>query len=404
MTDGRSGGNPALLPSMITGTDGGGLLLAMRGKDVRLDAMSVTYPNGFTAVHPSDLHVAAGEFFSILGPSGCGKTTILRTVSGFLEPTGGRVLIGGEDQRGRGPNARPTALIFQNLALFPLMKVWENVAFGLEARGVGRRARRAKADDLLDLVALRDQADKTPGELSGGQKQRVAIARALAVEPAVLLLDEPLSALDLKLRQHMRAELRSIQQRTGVTFIYITHDQGEALTMSDRIAVMNDGRIEQVGTGDDIYSHPVTAFAASFVGEVNQFPGQLTALDGELAFIDTALGRMQGRNPQGLGPGDDAILFVRPESVAFSGAPGTHDNQLTVSLQRRDLEGAFVNLKMLAHHDTADLPISMHMTNTGAPQPVDADSRTTVGFACENAIILPKGPMARTGAEDLAAQ
>jgi spermidine/putrescine transport system ATP-binding protein len=208
----------------------------MHGKDVVLDGMSITYPNGFTAVQATDLTIAAGEFFSILGPSGCGKTTILRAVSGFLEPSAGRVLIGTEDQVGRGPNLRPTALIFQNLALFPLMRVWENVAFGLEARGVPRRARRERAMELLELVALSVEAEKKPIELSGGQRQRVAVARALAVEPAVLLLDEPLSALDLKLRSHMRAELRAIQKKTGVTFIYITHDQGEMRAGSSRSA------------------------------------------------------------------------------------------------------------------------------------------------------------------------
>ncbi|MEL6481038.1 MAG: ATP-binding cassette domain-containing protein, partial [Pseudomonadota bacterium] len=192
----------------------------MRGREVRLEQASVTYPNGFTAVHPTDLRIEAGEFFSILGPSGCGKTTILRTVSGFQEPSTGRILIGGEDMAGIGPNGRPTALIFQNLALFPLMTVWENVAFGLEARGMRKAERRRRAEELLALVALTGQEDKKPTELSGGQRQRVAVARGLAVEPAVLLLDEPLSALDLKLRQHMRAELRSIQKKTGVTFIY----------------------------------------------------------------------------------------------------------------------------------------------------------------------------------------
>ncbi len=160
----------------------------MRGQDIVLDQVEITYPNGFRAVEPTSLKVAAGEFFSILGPSGCGKTTILRAVSGFVQPSAGRVLIGGADMAGIGPNARPTALIFQNLALFPLMPVWENVAFGLEARGMPKAARRARAEELLALVALGDQAGKMPGELSGGQRQRVAIARALAVEPAVLLL------------------------------------------------------------------------------------------------------------------------------------------------------------------------------------------------------------------------
>ena len=219
--------------------------IGLRGMDVDLQGVSMRFGD-FVAVQETSLTIRAGEFFSVLGPSGCGKTTILRMISGFLEPSTGVVRIGGQDMTGIGPNRRPTALIFQNLALFPLMTVWENVAFGLEARGVGKAERRRRAYELLDLVALTEQGDKKPTELSGGQRQRVAIARALAVEPAVLLLDEPLSALDLKLRQHMRAELKTIQRKTGVTFVYITHDQGEALTMSDRIAVMNQGVVEQV--------------------------------------------------------------------------------------------------------------------------------------------------------------
>lgn len=367
----------------------------MRGQSVTLDQVEVTYPNGFKAVQRTDLVVQAGEFFSILGPSGCGKTTILRTVSGFVDPSAGRVLIGDQDQRGKGPNARETALIFQNLALFPLMPVWENVAFGLEARGVGKRERRAKAQELLDLVALSDQADKKPGELSGGQRQRVAIARALAVDPSVLLLDEPLSALDLKLRQHMRAELRNIQKKTGVTFIYITHDQGEALTMSDRIAVMNAGRIEQVGTADEVYSEPSSAFAASFVGEANQFRGRVAETDGAMAKIDTPTGSFVGRNPGGLRAGDQAILFVRPEATSLSAM----DNRVSTHLTRRDLEGPFVNL-FLKSDDGAEL--SMHLPNTGTISSI-SDTQMTVGFDRNDAVILAEGPVARTG-RDMAAQ
>ncbi|MEP5068510.1 ATP-binding cassette domain-containing protein, partial [Roseibium sp.] len=218
----------------------------MTTKDIVLDHVSIRF-GSYTAVDNAHLTINGGEFFSFLGPSGCGKTTMLRCVSGFSEPTEGRVLIGGKDMRGVGPNKRPTALIFQNLALFPLMSVAENIAFPLEVRGVGKKDRRKKADELLDMIALPGVGEKKVHELSGGQRQRVAIARALAVEPDILLLDEPLSALDLKLRHHMRTELRTIQQRVGLTFIYITHDQGEALTMSDRIAVMNAGVIEQIG-------------------------------------------------------------------------------------------------------------------------------------------------------------
>ena len=364
----------------------------MRGQAITLDGVEVTYPNGFTAVHQTDLKVEAGEFFSILGPSGCGKTTILRAVSGFVDPSRGRILIGDEDQVHKGPNIRPTALIFQNLALFPLMSVWENVAFGLEARGVSKRERKARAEELLDLVALGDQADKKPTELSGGQRQRVAIARALAVDPAVLLLDEPLSALDLKLRQHMRAELRSIQRKTGVTFIYITHDQGEALTMSDRIAVMNEGRIEQVGTGDEVYSAPKTAFAASFVGEANAFAGRVTSAENDMACIETPEGKLLGRNSAGMKVGDPAVLFVRPEAVGFGTAFG---NRLSARLVRRDLEGSFVNLLM---RSDAGAEVAVQMPNVGITPGIEADA-IPIGFACESAIILPEGPLARTGRE-----
>lgn len=375
----------------------------MRGKDVILDGMSITYPNGFTAVHPTDLTVNAGEFFSILGPSGCGKTTILRSISGFVEPTQGHVLIGKDDQKGLGPNARPTALIFQNLALFPLMSVWENIAFGLEARGMSKVQRREKADELLDLVALGDQADKKPTELSGGQKQRVAIARALAVEPSVLLLDEPLSALDLKLRQHMRAELRSIQQKTGVTFIYITHDQGEALTMSDRIAVMNEGRIEQVGNGDDVYSNPQTAFVASFVGEVNRFEGKIIKLQKNSALLETPFGTLLGRNPSKMKIGDTAFLFVRPENIGFQRKTktGKYENELNARLLRRDLEGPFINLHMQTEAMSRTSHISMHLTNTGNVMDLESGSAVNIGFDCKAAIILPKGQVASTGNEDL---
>ena len=367
----------------------------MRGKDVVLDNVSITYPNGFTAVQTTDLRIEAGEFFSILGPSGCGKTTILRAVSGFIAPSTGRIVIGGEDMGTKGPNVRPTALIFQNLALFPLMPVWENVAFGLEARGVSKRERRAKAQELLDLVALSDQGDKLPGELSGGQRQRVAIARALAVEPAVLLLDEPLSALDLKLRQHMRAELRDIQRRTGVTFIYITHDQGEALTMSDRIAVMNEGVIEQFGTGDAIYSAPRTAFAASFVGEANRFDGRIERAEGDQAIIATSLGQFRARNPGALIPGADAMLFVRPEAMAL----GAGENNLAARLVRRDLEGAFVNLFFeIQGHE-----IAVHLTNTGHAVDAGPGKVASLSFAANHGVILPAGRLARTGRE-MAAQ
>ena len=285
----------------------------------------------FTAVQGLNLSIPEGEFFSFLGPSGCGKTTILRMVSGFIPPSEGEIRLAGRSLAGFPPNRRPTALIFQNLALFPLMTVEQNIAFGLEVRGMPAPARRRKVEEMLDLIALPGFAGRRIDELSGGQKQRVAIARALAVEPKVLLLDEPLSALDLKLRQHMRSELRQIQRRTGITFIYITHDQGEALAMSDRVAVMSQGRVEQVGVSSDIYDHPATAFVASFVGENNLFRGKVTARRNGQAQIATSFGPLTGLNPHKLEVGEDAFLFVRPERLRLERPAGLARVRFTIT-------------------------------------------------------------------------
>ncbi len=360
----------------------------MRGMDIELNNVSIKF-GAFTAVYPTDLKIKAGEFFSILGPSGCGKTTILRMISGFLTPTTGEIRIGGEPMTGVGPHKRPTALIFQSLALFPLMTVWENVAFGLEMRGWAKGKRREKAFELLDLVALADQSDKMPNELSGGQRQRVAVARALAVEPAVLLLDEPLSALDLKLRQHMRSELRDIQRKTGVTFIYITHDQGEALTMSDRIAVMRAGVIEQVDTTDRVYDAPATAFAATFVGANNVFRGKITSQDGDMAVVETKYGALRSKNPQKVAVGSEVFLFVRPEKMQVLSAVDGKENAIGVTFERRDLEGPFVNLFFRCEDDV----FSAHLVNAGAIA-YDPSAQKGICFAPQDGMILPVGDMA----------
>jgi spermidine/putrescine transport system ATP-binding protein len=362
----------------------------MRGQDVELDGVSMRFGD-FTAVHPTDLLIRAGEFFSILGPSGCGKTTILRMISGFLTPSAGVIRIGGEDMAGVGPNRRPTALIFQNLALFPLMSVWENVAFGLECRGVAKAERRRRADELLALVALTGQGHKKPTELSGGQRQRVAVARALAVEPAVLLLDEPLSALDLKLRQHMRTELRAIQKRVGITFVYITHDQGEALTMSDRIAVMSDGRIEQVDTPDRLYDAPASAFVATFVGENNVLRGWVRdAANGELV-AETALGPVRASNPRGVAAGSEAMVFVRPERVRLGDGHGL-DNHLAGRVVRRELEGPFAQLAVAT---PPGLEVLVHQTNHGEALDCGVGDEVSFGFRATDALALPAGELAR---------
>jgi spermidine/putrescine transport system ATP-binding protein len=356
---------------------------------VELDHITVRFGD-FTAVDNAALDIKGGEFFSFLGPSGCGKTTILRTVSGFLEPSEGTVRIGGRNMRGIGPNRRPTALIFQNLALFPLMSVAENITYGLRVQGADKATRMRKADELLQLIALPGQGNKQMSELSGGQKQRVAIARALCVQPQVLLLDEPLSALDLKLRQHMRNELRSIQRMVGITFIYITHDQGEALTMSDRIAVMSDGVIQQVGDGKAIYDEPATAFVASFVGENNPFAGTVKEANGSFALIDTRFGKLRGRNPRGLKTGDKAILFVRPESARLT--PGATDTTFTSRVKSVAFEGNMTHV-FLEGAGKKDITVTVGRHN-GAAIP-EQDSVATVSYDAELGLALPEGKMAR---------
>jgi spermidine/putrescine transport system ATP-binding protein len=356
---------------------------------VELEGVTVRFGN-FTAVDNANLNIKGGEFFSFLGPSGCGKTTILRTVSGFLDPSAGRVKIGGQDMTGIGANKRPTALIFQNLALFPLMTVAENIAYGLRVRGHDKTARRKKADELLDLIALNGQGDKLVSELSGGQKQRVAIARALAVEPKVLLLDEPLSALDLKLRQHMRNELRAIQQRVGITFIYITHDQGEALTMSDRIAVMSDGIIEQVADGKTVYDQPGTAFVASFVGENNPFAGVVSRVSKSEAIIDTSFGPLAGQNVKALKPGDKAILFIRPESLKLG--KGQANTSFSSTVQNIAFEGNMTHVFMKG---TTKKNITVTVGRQGITKIPAQGETTTAHYDAALGLILPDGSMAR---------
>ena len=244
---------------------------------VGLRALSCVYRTGGKAVHAVDnvnLEVEAGEFFTLLGPSGSGKTTCLRMIGGFTLPSAGTITIHGADVSHHPPYARPVNTVFQDYALFPHMSVLENVAYGLMVRGVDRGTRERRAHALLDTVRLGEVAQRKPVQLSGGQRQRVALARALINEPRVLLLDEPLGALDLKLREQMQSELKSLQRKLGITFIFVTHDQHEALSMSDRIGVFNHGRLEQVATPSDLYNRPSTRFVAEFVGAANLLQGQ----------------------------------------------------------------------------------------------------------------------------------
>ena len=363
------------------------------GQDVAIDNVSMQYDGaaGF-AVTDINVDIQAGEFFSFLGPSGCGKTTLLRLVSGFLEPTKGAVRIGGKNMRGIGPNKRPTAMIFQNLALFPLMTVADNIGFGLEVRGVSRSKRLKKATELLELVDLPAVEKKRVSDLSGGQMQRVAIARGLAVQPSVLLLDEPLSALDLKLRQYMRTELRKIQKRTGVTFIYITHDQGEALTMSDRIGVMSAaGVIEQVDKADVLYNHPKTAFVADFVGDNNAFRAVVKQTEGDCAAVETSAGMIRGRNPQRLAPGNEAMAFIRPEAIRIAAEKQPQHNQIGCRVESLSFEGAFVTVFLTTGKAQR---LVMRQPNDGTTPLLTAGSAVDISFSEKNTLLLASGEVA----------
>jgi spermidine/putrescine transport system ATP-binding protein len=270
------------------------------------------------AVDAVSFSVARGSFFSILGPSGCGKTTLLRMIAGFIAPDGGDIAIGGRSMADVPPNRRPVNMVFQHLALFPMMSVGENVAFGLARRGVPRAERNRKAAAMLERVGLGGAAPKRVDALSGGQRQRVAIARSLVLEPTLLLLDEPLGALDLKLREHMKIELKQLQSAFGTTFVYITHDQSEALVLSDHVGVMNRGRFEQLGTPQELYYSPATPFVAAFVGANNRVVGKAAAVNGELVDVTTPAGwTVRARRHGSIAVGAAVEAFIRPEAATI---------------------------------------------------------------------------------------
>jgi spermidine/putrescine transport system ATP-binding protein len=299
-----------------------------RSADPSVELESVTKEFGdVVAVRDLDLRLASGEFFTLLGPSGCGKTTTLRMVAGFEEPTAGRILIDGEDVIRLPAYRRPTNTVFQTYALFPHLSVGDNVAFGLRRKKVPREEIRRRVREELDRVGLAQQTNRRPNQLSGGQQQRVALARALVNYPKVLLLDEPLGALDLKLRKGLQLELKRIQREVGITFLYVTHDQEEALTMSDRLAVMNEGRVEQVGTAEDVYERPDTTFVAGFIGVSNLMPGSVSSVSGGRGEVRLDAGVVVDVPVDGLHTGDRCHAVVRPEKlrIALADRPGSVD-------------------------------------------------------------------------------
>ena len=286
---------------------------------VRLEGVSKRFGD-VVAVDELDLEIGDGEFFTLLGPSGCGKTTTLRMIAGFEQPTAGRILIEGDDVAGLPPHKRPTNTVFQSYALFPHLSVGDNVAFGLRRKKVAQGEIESRVREELERVGLASEINRRPNQLSGGQQQRVALARALVNRPKVLLLDEPLGALDLKLRKQLQIELKRIQAEVGITFVYVTHDQEEALTMSDRIAVMNRGAVEQVAHPEEVYDRPASSFVAGFIGVSNLMPGRVERVDGEQAVVALDAGVEVAAHNNGLHPGDACYAVVRPEKLQITRA------------------------------------------------------------------------------------
>jgi spermidine/putrescine transport system ATP-binding protein len=331
------------------------------------------------ALQPLDLEVRNGEFFCLLGPSGCGKTTTLNLIGGFVQVSSGEIFIEGKRADGVPPHKRNVNTVFQNYALFPHLSVFDNVGFGLKMAHVKKREARPRIEEALKLVGLESQADRFPAQLSGGQQQRVAVARALVNRPAVLLLDEPLGALDLKLRKRLQIELAQIHREVGTTFVFVTHDQEEAMAMADRIAVMNDGLIEQIGTPEEIYRRPSSRFVADFIGESNFLEvhragdGRVTAEDGSAVACSPP-------------PGDwrRATLMIRPEDVRLMAGNGHHEG-LAGRVVRSSFLGSFTRVAVQCDGAGAQIMASLQGGTAG---PLQENATATVTWSPDDAVVL----------------
>jgi spermidine/putrescine transport system ATP-binding protein len=341
-----------------------------------------------TAVDAVHLDVHPGEFLSLLGPSGCGKTTTLRMLAGFEQPDAGSIRISGQEVAGVPPHKRDVNTVFQQYALFPHMSVWDNVAFGPRSRKVGEAELRPKVDEMLNIVRLGEFAKRRPSQLSGGQQQRVALARALVNRPSVLLLDEPLGALDLKLRQAMQIELKRIQRDVGITFVFVTHDQEEALTMSDRIAVMTQGRIEQLGTPGEIYERPASVFVAGFIGSANLLPATVASVDGDQVVVATQAGvtvrgSSGGRRFEVGGP---ATVMVRPERIDIGTGAAPSADALRARVTESIFQGASSKVILRTDEHTE---LIAHVEAGHGTMPRSGDE-VWVSWAPDAAFLLPE--------------
>ena len=334
------------------------------------------------------LTINDNEFFTLLGPSGCGKTTLLRLIAGFEQVSGGEIMLFGDEIENLEPNRRPVNTVFQHYALFPHMTVAANVAFGLERLKKPKDEIETTVNRVLTLVKMKHLGDRHPNQLSGGQQQRVALARALAPSPKVLLLDEPLSALDLKLRQAMREELKQLQRETGITFAFVTHDQEEALAMSDRIAVMSDGEVQQIGRPTDIYEHPVNRFVADFIGDTNFIDGEIVSMNDDLVSCRVGSHSMfEAENSGGHKIGDKVTLFLRPEKINLSAIGETNSSDIR--------PGKVANIVYLGNQAayTLDMGDGIEMTAQARPRedgklPFELGDPLSIGFSARALRVL----------------
>ena len=348
-------------------------------KGVRLEHISKIYKDpktgkDFYAVEDTTLDIEAGTFVTLLGPSGCGKTTTLRMIAGFESPDEGEIYLGGEAINHLTPNKRDTAMVFQSYALLPHYNVFDNVAYGLKIRKVSREEIRERVMNILKLVEMDGMESRMTNQLSGGQQQRVALARALVLEPGVLLFDEPLSNLDAKLRVSMRTEIRKIQQKVGITAIYVTHDQSEAMSISDKIIIMSKGKVEQIGTPREIYYHPNSRFVADFIGEANFLDARVLSADGDQARIQVAGKQMEVGNFGSARAGDTAALVIRPEAAVLA-----DKGQLEATVMLSTFMGAYQYYQVLVDGMELQItdynPVNRRIYEVGEKAFLDFDSR-----------------------------
>lgn len=346
--------------------------------DVSIKNVTKSYQKGVTVLNGVDFEIKSGELFFLLGPSGCGKSTLLRTIAGFISADSGDIYFGDKRITNVAIEKRKTAMVFQNYALWPHMTVFENVAFGLKVKKVSKSKIKTAVDEMLKIVGMYEYAERKPGSLSGGQQQRVALARALVVDPDVLLLDEPLSNLDAKLRMSMRSEIRTICKKSGVTAIYVTHDRKEALAMADRVAIMNGGVLEQIGTPQELYFNPVSLFVADFIDESNFIEGTVSSI-GETLSIDTKLGNFTCvTDATDLTVGASAKILLRPESIKIT--PGC-ENSLSAKVIRFVFGG---------EHSVIDVEVDgveLSLNHTGLIECAEGDT-VQIGFSASDAHLL----------------